>query len=375
VDTEGMSSDMHWVNIPPEVPKRSPKGSRYIAVLLVLAMAFGAGVIGGIVGSGAADSVSGNGSLVTAKPVDPKDVGNTNVARAAAVIAPSVVTIDSAGNSGGSVGTGIIVSSDGEVLTNYHVIEGATEVRVRLRGATNALKATVLSSDPGNDLALLKLSGVKDLTAAVFADPESIAVGDPVVAVGYALALDGGPSVTAGIISAINRSFKIGDIWLNALIQTDAAISSGNSGGPLINLKGEVVGVNTAVATGGMSSAANNVGFAIGVAEVQRVSVILRSMAKGEKREQGYLGISLTDRRDGGSGAVVAEVQSDSPAGKAGLKVRDLVLAINDQPITGQDALIAIIRDSAPGDKITIEVERDGERKVFTATLIARPTQ
>jgi len=375
VDTEGMSSDMHWVNIPPEVPKRSPKGSRYIAVLLVLAMAFGAGVIGGIVGSGASDSVSGNGSLVTAKPVDPKDVGDTNVARAAAVIAPSVVTIDSAGNSGGSVGTGIIVSSDGEVLTNYHVIEGATEVRVRLRGATNALKATVLSSDPGNDLALLKLSGVKDLTAAVFADPESLAVGDPVVAVGYALALDGGPSVTAGIISAINRSFQIGDIWLNALIQTDAAISSGNSGGPLINLKGEVVGVNTAVATGGMSSAANNVGFAIGVAEVQRVSVILRSMAKGEKREQGYLGISLTDRRDGGSGAVVAEVQSDSPAGKAGLKVRDLVLAINDQPITGQDALIAIIRDSAPGDKITIEVERDGERKVFTATLIARPTQ
>jgi putative serine protease PepD len=375
VDTEGMSSDMHWVNIPPEVPKRSPKGSRYIAVLLVLAMAFGAGVIGGIVGSGASDSVSGNGSLVTAKPVDPKDVGDTNIARAAAVIAPSVVTIDSAGNSGGSVGTGIIVSSDGEVLTNYHVIEGATEVRVRLRGATNALKATVLSSDPGNDLALLKLSGVKDLTAAVFADPESLAVGDPVVAVGYALALDGGPSVTAGIISAINRSFQIGDIWLNALIQTDAAISSGNSGGPLINLKGEVVGVNTAVATGGMSSAANNVGFAIGVAEVQRVSVILRSMAKGEKREQGYLGISLTDRRDGGSGAVVAEVQSDSPAGKAGLKVRDLVLAINDQPITGQDALIAIIRDSAPGDKITIEVERDGERKVFTATLIARPTQ
>jgi S1-C subfamily serine protease len=375
VDTEGMSSDMHWVNIPPEVPKRSPKGSRYIAVLLVLAMAFGAGVIGGIVGSGASDSVSGNGSLVTAKPVDPKDVGDTNVARAAAVIAPSVVTIDSAGNSGGSVGTGIIVSSDGEVLTNYHVIEGATEVRVRLRGATNALKATVLSSDPGNDLALLKLSGVKDLTAAVFADPESLAVGDPVVAVGYALALDGGPSVTAGIISAINRSFQIGDIWLNALIQTDAAISSGNSGGPLINLKGEVVGVNTAVATGGMSSAANNVGFAIGVAEVQRVSVILRSMAKGEKREQGYLGISLTDRRDGGSGAVVAEVQSDSPAGKAGLKVQDLVLAINDQPITGQDALIAIVRDSAPGDKITIEVERDGERKVFTATLIARPTQ
>jgi putative serine protease PepD len=375
VDTYGMSSDMHWVNIPPEVPKRSPKGSRYIAVLLVLAMAFGAGVIGGIVGSGASDSVSGNGSLVTAKPVDPKDVGDTNVARAAAVIAPSVVTINSSGGSGGSVGTGIIVSSDGEVLTNYHVIEDATEVRVRLRGETNALKATVLASDPGNDLALLKLSGVKDLTAAVFADSESLAVGDQVVAVGYALALDGGPSVTAGIISAINRSFQIDGIWLNALIQTDAAISSGNSGGPLINLKGEVVGVNTAVATGGMSSAANNVGFAISVAEVQRVSVILRSMAKGEKREQGYLGISLTDRQDGGSGAVVAEVQSDSPAGNAGLKVKDLVLAINDQPITGQDALIAIVRDSAPGDKIEIAVERDGERKVFTATLIARPTQ
>ena len=265
------------------------------------------------------------------------------------------------------------MSSDGDVLTNHHVIEDATEVRVRLSGSTTPVMATVLASDPGNDLALLRLQGVKDLTAAVFANAESVAVGDPVVAVGYALALDGGPSVTSGIISAMNRSFQIDGIFLNALMQTDAAISSGNSGGPLINLKGEVVGINTAVATGGMSSAANNVGFAIGVAEVQRVSVILRSMAAGEKREQGYLGISLSNRSDGGSGAVVAEVQDDSPAGAAGLKVRDIVLSINDQPIDGQDALIAFVRDSAPGDKIVIEVERGSDRRKLNATLIARP--
>jgi putative serine protease PepD len=349
---------------------------RSVAVIVVVALllSFGAGVIGGIVGSGS-DTSSNGGALITGQPVDPKDIGDTNIARAVAVIAPSVVTIDSVSNSGESIGTGIIVSSDGEVLTNNHVIEDGTEVRVRLRGETTAVKATVIASDPGNDLALLKLQGVKDLTAAVFADAQSMAVGDGVVAVGYALALDGGPSVTAGIISAVNRSFQIGDIWLNSLIQTDAAISSGNSGGPLINLRGEVVGVNTAVARGGMSSAANNVGFAIGVAEVQRVSTILRAAANGEKREQGYLGISLTNRNDGGSGAVVAEVQTDSPGGKAGLKVKDIVLVINEQPITGQDALIAIVRDSAPGDTIKIEVERDGTRKELSAILIARPTQ
>jgi putative serine protease PepD len=336
-------------------------------------MAFGGGIIGGIIGS-SLDSSNGAGSspLITAAPINPVDIGNTNIARAAGVIAPSVVTISS--DSG--TGTGIIVSADGEVLTNQHVIDGADEVRVRLFGATSPITADVLAEDESNDLALLKLRNQSGLTPAVFADPESIAVGDPVVAVGYALALDGGPSVTSGIISALNRTLQLdSEVFLNALIQTDAAISSGNSGGPLINLRGEVVGVNTAVANGGFNSSANNIGFAIGVAEVTRVAEILRATKDGVSRPQGFLGISLGSRNDGGSGAVIGEVTSGSPAAVAGLEVGDIVLEINDQPITGDTSLVAIIRDSAPGDEVEIVVERDGVMRTLTATLTARERQ
>jgi putative serine protease PepD len=242
-----------------------------------------------------------------------------------------------------------------------------------LYGSTSPITADVLATDPSNDLALIKLRNTTGLVAATFADPDSFAVGDPVVAVGYALALDGGPSVTSGIISALNRTLQLdNETFLNALIQTDAAISSGNSGGPLINMNGQVVGVNTAVATGGMSSSANNIGFAISVAEVQRVSKILSEIANGGSRRQGFLGISLGSRSDGGAGAVIGEVESNSPADKAGVRVNDIVLSINEQPIMGDEALVAIIRDSAPGETITIVVERNGKTVTLNATLVAR---
>ena len=370
-----MSFESHWTNTPPAAPASSrSRSSRVLALALVLIIAFGAGVVGGVVGS-SSTSTSSNNKLVTASTINPKDVGDTNIARAVAVIAPSVVTIDSVSSNSESVGTGVIISSDGEILTNNHVVEGSTDVRVRLAGATSPITAKVLATDASNDLALIKLVDVKGLTAATFADESSIAVGDTAVAVGYALALDGGPSVTAGIVSALNRTLTDSSGALNGLIQTDAAISSGNSGGPLINLKGQVIGINTAVANGDSSTAANNIGFAIGVAEVQRVAKILHGETDGNVRAQGYLGISLGDRKDGGSGAVISEVQADSPADKAGLKVNDIVLQINGQLITGQGALIAIVRDSSPGDVIKIQVERDGIKKDITATLVARPKE
>jgi putative serine protease PepD len=373
VDTEDMSFDSHWADTPPAAPSTRVRGNRVVALLLVLAMSLGGGIIGGLIGAKASDSSSNGGPLVTAAPIKPQNIGKTDVARAAAAIAPSIVTIDSLSGTGESIGTGIIVSSDGEIITNNHVVEGTESVRVRLNGTTAPITAKVLATDAGNDMALIKLENAKGLTAATFADPASIAVGDPVVAVGYALALDGGPSVTAGIVSALNRTLTDSNGALNGLIQTDAAISSGNSGGPLINLNGQVIGINTAVANGDSNTAANNIGFAIGVAEVQRVAALLRADAGGTVRQQGYLGISLTDRKDGGAGAVVAEVQANSPADKAGLKVNDIVLQINGQVITGQGALIAFVRDSAPGDVIKIKVERDGVTKDLTATLVARP--
>lgn len=368
-------SDSHWMNTPPQVPSKRPVRARIAALVLVLIIAFGGGLAGGLVGSSLSDSSGGasNSPLVTAAPVKSGDIGDTDVAKAAEVIAPSVVTIDSVSSTGEAVGTGIIISSDGEILTNNHVVEGSETARVRLYGSTSPITADVLATDPSNDLALIKLRNTTGLVAATFADPDSFAVGDPVVAVGYALALDGGPSVTSGIISALNRTLQLdNETFLNALIQTDAVISSGNSGGPLINMNGQVVGVNTAVATGGMSSSANNIGFAISVAEVQRVSKILNEIANGGSRRQGFLGISLGSRSDGGAGAVIGEVESNSPADKAGVRVNDIVLSINEQPIMGDEALVAIIRDSAPGETITIVVERNGKTVTLNATLVAR---
>lgn len=375
-----MSFDSHWANNPPQPPAGRPRSQRVAALALVLATSVGGGLVGGFIANSTTSSTSSNnGPLVTAPKIDQSKVGNTSIAKAAAVIAPSVVTISNTTAQGGDTGTGIIVSSDGEIITNNHVVEGSTDLKVRLAGATDAVKATVLSTDPGNDLALIKLVNAKGLTAATFADPASIAVGDTVVAVGYALALDGGPSVTSGIVSALNRTLTDSDGALDGLIQTDAAISSGNSGGPLINLNGQVIGVNTAVYNSDGQTAANNIGFAIGVAEVERVVKILRSDASSggttSARTQGYLGIALGDRTDGGSGAVITEVQADSPAERAGLKVKDIVTAINGTTVTGQGSLIAVIRDSAPGDKVTLTIDRDGTKKTLTATLVARPAQ
>ncbi|MEY4634015.1 MAG: hypothetical protein RLZ18_1387 [Actinomycetota bacterium] len=375
-----MSFDSHWANNPPQPPARRPRQQRVAALVLVLALSVGGGMLGGfIANSTSTNTSSNNGPLVTAPKIDQSKIGNTSIAKAAAAIAPSVVTITNTTEDGGDTGTGIIVSSDGEIITNNHVVEGSTDLKVRLAGATDAVKATILSTDPGNDLALIKLVNATGLTAATFADPASIAVGDTVVAVGYALALDGGPSVTSGIVSALNRTLTDSDGALDGLVQTDAAISSGNSGGPLINLNGQVIGVNTAVYNGGGQTSANNIGFAIGVAEVQRVVKILRADATGNNsnsaRTQGYLGIALGDRTDGGSGAVITEVQADSPADKAGLKVNDIVVAINGTTVTGQGSLIAVIRDASPGDKVTLTIDRDGVKKTLNATLVARPAQ
>ncbi|MFM7893159.1 MAG: S1C family serine protease, partial [Actinomycetota bacterium] len=230
------------------------------------------GLLGGILGAsvaqdlnfGASDEGSEATTQNTSAPVVVANgddlVGETAIAKVAERLANSVVTIsttvaDDAGG-GRAVGSGVVLTSDGEILTNAHVVEDASEVVVRFAGETEPRAAKVLASDPGNDLALIKVDAT-GLIAATFAKPGSVRIGDTVVAIGYALALDGGPTVTSGIVSALKRTIETDSGALNSLIQTDAAISSGNSGGPLVNLKGEVVGINTAVARGDYESAAN----------------------------------------------------------------------------------------------------------------------
>ena len=367
---------------PPPPPVSTPPRRRPGIVVLALVVGFLGGVGGAIV-AGELDLGSSSGSSnapVQLSEVDADDpsIGDTVIAQVANVLADSVVTIssvvDDGFESGEATGTGVVLTADGEILTNAHVVDGASEVRVRFAGETEPRTAEVIASEIGNDLALLKIdaTGLKPVT---FAQPDTVRVGDTVVAIGYALALDGGPTVTSGIISALKRTIVTDSGALNGLIQTDAPISSGNSGGPLVNLRGEVVGINTAVARGDAMSAANNVGFSIGVEEVLRVVEQLRAQASGTTRQEGYLGVGLEGRTDGGQGAIITEVEPDSPADVAGIKVDDVVLSVNGEPITGQAGLVAAIRDRSPGDSVDIEILRGGERISVTATLVARPSE
>jgi putative serine protease PepD len=301
-----------------------------------------------------------------------------DVANVVEIIEPSVVTvvseIDEGFGLGQGTGTGVVITADGEILTNAHVVDGASKVSVLFSDSIDPIPAVVLAKDVGNDLALLKIDAT-GLTPAVFADPESIGVGDEVVAVGFALDLDGGPTVTRGIISALNRTIENGDGALDGLIQTDAAISSGNSGGPLVNARGQVVGINTAVFTSTAGTAANNVGFSISVGEALPVIDELRAISNGAERIEGYLGVGLQGRDDGGRGAVITEVAPDSPAFDAGLEAGDIVVSAGGTPVDGQAALVAAIRDQSPGDTIEIQVLRNGDRLTLSATLIERPAE
>jgi putative serine protease PepD len=287
-------------------------------------------------------------------------------------VGPSVVTIVSIVDGvQAASGSGVIITADGEIITNEHVIRGADEVRVRLAGDTEPRAAEVLAADPPNDLALLRIDAT-GLTPAVIADPGGVAVGDPVVAIGFALGLDGGASVTTGVVSALERTLVTEYGALGGLVQTDAAISSGNSGGPLVNAAGQVVGINTAVATSGVNRSASNVGFAISARDLLAQLDVLRRQAAGEKIVEGFLGVAIDDRRDGGSGAVITEVTSGSPADEAGLQAGDVVVSANGRSISGLGGLVAIIRDGEPGSELQLTVLRDGERVDLSALLIER---
>jgi putative serine protease PepD len=374
--------------MPPPPPlslnRKSRRKLRALALaFVVVAVGFGSGILGTI----AADkwditigstriSGSSNAPLVTSE-VDSDDpsLGTTVVAQVVNKLADSVVTINSQVNDesgqGEASGTGVVLTSDGEILTNAHVVEGATGVTVRFAGETEPRTATVLASDPGNDLALLKIEAT-NLKPATFAQPGTIRIGDQVIAIGYALALDGGPSVTSGIISALKRTIITESGALNGLIQTDTAISSGNSGGPLVNLRGEVVGINTAVARSDVNQAATNIGFSISVDEIGPVLEQLRSQASGVVRQEGFLGVGLAARTDGGQGAIITSVQPDSPASLAGIQEEDIVLSVDGEPIDGQAGLVAAIRDAAPGQTVEIEILRGVKRLTVRATLVAR---
>jgi putative serine protease PepD len=358
-------------------PRAKPQRRSLLTLTLIAVVAWIAGLAGALVGTQLGDWLDKPPTRASDQPIRVGDRSGATAERidVAAIIdyvAPSVVTISADVPGGGSLGTGVIISSDGEILTNAHVVENATAIRVRLAGESEPREANLLAADSGNDLALLRMAG-DGFAAVTFAEPDSVQIGDEVVAIGFALGLDGDPSVTLGIVSALDRSFSADDNYLNGLIQTDASISSGNSGGPLVNTDGQVVGINTAVARDTPNTAATNISFAISVGEALPVIEALRNQAGGEERTEAFLGVGLGDRTDGGQGAVVTGVEPGTPAADVGIREGDLIVAVGDRVTDGSAGLIAAIRDMEPGDTAELTIVRDGERTTLEVVLVARP--
>jgi len=273
-------------------------------------------------------------------------------------------------------GTGIIISPDGYIVTNNHVVEDADKVTVTLSDGST-FEATIVGSDAQTDLAVVKINA-SNLAYLHFLSSslEQLSVLDTVVAVGNALALEGGPTWTAGVVSNLGRSIELDTgVLLNDLIQTDASINSGNSGGPLVNMAGQVVGINTA-----MASNSENIGFAI---STDTIIPVVQSLITEGKVVRPWLGVQVTTvtstiqhyyNLSVDTGALITQVSSSSPANEAGLKAGDVITKIDDENISAAAELISAIGSHQIGDQVKIVYSRGSEQKTTYATLEQSPS-
>ncbi|WP_010146316.1 S1C family serine protease [Serinicoccus profundi] len=315
--------------------------------------------------------------------------GEQDWASIAEAVTPSTVSISVAGMGGEGSGSGVVWDDQGHIVTNAHVVEGAQQVQVMVPGG-RSYPADVVGSDPSSDLAVLQLETVPDdLTPIAVGDDSALGVGDPVMAVGNPLGLSG--TVTTGIVSALDRPVTTqgsngnpadpnAAVYTNA-IQTSAAINPGNSGGALVNAAGELVGINSSIAS--LSSGATGqsgsigIGFAIPSGKVQ---LIADQLIETGTATHAFLGVGLDDAQaevDGAvlTGAAVTQVETGSPADGAGLQSGDLIVGIDDEQITSATALIGQVRERGAGDEARVAYIRDGERAEVTVTLTTRPDE
>jgi putative serine protease PepD len=350
-------------------------------------------LIGGGAGAGVATLAGNDGgsapSAVSAQSVVIKNPESaTSATAAAAKAAPSVVTIYVSSGSGAGSGSGVVLTADGYVLTNNHVVtldSSVDNATIQVRTADGALHdASVVGTDPTSDLAVVKLANASGLTAATFADSSKVQVGDLAIAIGAPLGLSN--TVTDGIISATNRAVATGsntDQTVIDALQTDAAINPGNSGGALVDAAGEVVGINSAIATvassdlpGQNSGQSGNigVGFAIPTNTAKRIA---DEIVKTGKATHALLGVSArTATAPGassevGTGAELVQVQEGTAASDAGLKAGDVVTAVGDRAVTTSTELTAAVRSSKPGDQVTLTTRRGNATSTVQVTLDA----
>ncbi|MEV1294504.1 trypsin-like peptidase domain-containing protein [Pseudonocardia sp. NPDC049635] len=362
---------------PQSTPRAQPPTKRFGASVVALALA--AGLVGGGVGFGGAYAVfgsSGSGPETLASapaPGTPAQPADGSIAGAAAAIRPSTVDIQVRTPQGVSEGSGVILTADGEVLTNNHVVSGAArggQITVTLADGARH-EATVVGTSPSYDLAVIRLQGASGLTAATLGESAGVQVGEQVVATGSPQGLSG--TVTAGIISALNRTVAAGGdgaapVVYNGL-QTDAPINQGNSGGPLVNLAGQVVGINSAIATTGQGQGSIGLGFAIPVDTAKRVAQELMSDGVATKPQLGVRGSVTAVRGAATGGAEIAGVEPGSAAEQAGLRPGDVVTEVDEYRVSSFADLIARIGNFTPGQQVTLTVGAGDDARQVPVTL------
>jgi S1-C subfamily serine protease len=298
---------------------------------------------------------------------------------------PAIVDIETELASGAAAGTGMVITASGEVLTNNHVIEGATDISVTIGDSSRSYDAEVIGTAPEADVALLQVDGVSDLPTVTLGDSSALEVGDAVVAIGNALDLPGPPRVTEGAITALAQSITVSgedgsSDHLTDLIQTSAELQPGNSGGPLFDDTGRVIGVNTAAeltGRGSRSTSESSTGFAIPIDAVEEIVAQIQDGDEGggvRVGPAGYLGVAIRNDSAGVSGALVSDVEPDSPADAAGLEAGDVVVSIDGASVDDASELGEAIRAHDPGDDVELEwIDADGQRRTATVTLAESP--
>jgi len=364
---------------------------RTTALVVTVALASGAGgaaVYGLADGGTAATTTITAPATATARPAAAvKTTGNLSVNQIYQRTNPGVVDIkvttsggnaprdnfgSPGGNGGGNgqsqqsqaEGSGFVIDGDGHIATNQHVVDGASAITVTFANGHKA-SAKVVGTDSSTDVAVIKVDAPKsELHPLTFADSKQVTVGSGVVAIGSPFGLEG--TVTSGIVSALNRTIQApNNFTISGAIQTDAAINHGNSGGPLLDADGNVIGINAQIESD--SGGNDGVGFAIPSATVQRVA---QQLISSGKVAHAYLGVQLGD---GSGGATVGQVASGAPAADAGVRDGGVVTAIDGKAITSADALVNAVDAHKPGDTVTLKVKRGGSTNDVKVKLGTRP--
>jgi putative serine protease PepD len=361
----------------PDEPTRMGRG-RIAALVLVALLAVGGGAFAA--GARLDSDDGGNGTArpaalpaVSSKPITPSR-GQTRAGTIYAQASPAVVSI----RSGGGSGTGFLIDKEGTVVTNDHVVETATNVSVKFGTDGRTIRGEVKGVDPSSDLAVVLIdpstipNGVKPLE---FADSKGVSVGDVAIAIGNPFGLD--RTLTEGIVSSLGRTLKAPNgFQIDDVIQTDAAINPGNSGGPLLDDGGKVIGVNSQIATNGITAGNVGIGFAVPSNTVRQV---LPGLKLGKTVSHAWLGVkidTLGTRSTSPStptGAVIDSISTGGPAEDAGLQSGDVVTEIDGQRIDDSTDLSSYVNTKAPGDKITLTVHRNGQTEQVDVTLADRP--